>query len=154
MKRRNKPLGEYLRFAKLGVGLLLLVSIVRFLLKPAFGIPYEQATHFASVTFLMLILMPVYAVVVARHGGSYRDLLGVALALSLSTTLFIMLGIALDDFGGIDTYYTDLAHGGQLNPWAHMAGHILGGVIGALVLWGLGSLVYLVAGGSRKKAMA
>ncbi|MGH7496294.1 MAG: hypothetical protein ACREOO_28410 [bacterium] len=154
MKLLNKPFGEYLRFTKLGVGLLLLVSIVRFLMKPVFGVPYAQGTHFTSVTFLMLILMAVYAVMVARSGGSFRDLLGVALALALPTSLFIVLGIALDDFGGIDTYYTDLAHGGEVTAWVHMGAHVVGGIIGALVLWGLGSLVYLVAGGSRKKAMA
>jgi hypothetical protein len=154
MKLLKKPFGEYLEYTKLGIGLLLLVSVVRFLLKPVFEIPYAQGTHFASVTILLPILMLVYAVMIARNRGSFRDLLGVALALSLSAALFVMLGIALDDFGGIDTYYTDPEHGGQLNAWAHMGGHLVGGFIGALILWGLGSLAYLIAGGSRKKAMA
>jgi hypothetical protein len=103
----------------------------------------------------MPILMLVYSVMVARSSGSYRDLLGVAMALALPTTLFIMLGIAIDDFGGIDTYYTDPAHGGNLNAWAHMGGHVVfNGILVTLVLWGIGSLVNLVAGGSRKKALA
>ncbi len=154
MKLLDKPFGEYLRFAKAGIGILFVVSVVRFLLKPLLGIPYAQGTHFASVTIFMLILMPLYAVRVAREGGSFRDLLGVALALALPTTLFVIFGIALDDFGGVDTYYTDLAHGGEVNAWVHMGAHVIGGVIGTLILWGLGSLAYLAAGGRRKKAMA
>lgn len=154
MKLLNKPFAEYLQSAKIGIGLLLLVSVVRFLLKPLWGIPYEQATHFASVTILLPILMLVYSVMVGRSGGTYRDLLGVAMALGLSTALFIIIGIAVDDFGGIDTYYTDPAHGGNLNAWAHMGGHVVAGIIFTLVLWGIGSLVYLVVGGSRKKAIA
>jgi hypothetical protein len=154
MKLFNKPFVEYLNDTKLGITLLLLVSVVRFVLKPMFGVPYQQGTHFASVTILMPILMLVYSVMVARSGGSYRDLLGIAAALALPTALFIIIGIAIDDFGGIDTYYTDLAHGGNLNAWLHMGGHIVAGVIGTLVLWAIGSLVYLIAGGSRKKAMA
>jgi Na+/proline symporter len=155
MKLLNKPFGEYLRFTKVGIGLLLLVSVVRFMLWPMFQIPYQQGTNFASVTILLPILMVVYAVMVARSGGSYRDLLGVAMALALPTTLFIILGIAIDDFGGIDTYYTDPAHGGNLNPWAHMGGHIVfSGIVVSLVLWGIGSLVNRILAGNRKKAMA
>jgi hypothetical protein len=155
MKLLDKPFAEYLKFAKVGVGLLLLVSVVRFLLKPVFGVPYEQGTHFASVTILMPILMLVYSVMIARSGGSYRDLLGVAAALALPTTLFIMLGIAIDDFGGIDTYYTDLAHGGNVNAWAHMGGHVVvNGILFTLVLWAIGSLVNLIVRASRKKAVA
>jgi len=154
MKLFNKPFGEYLQSAKVGIGLLLAVSVIRFTLKPMFGIPYEQGTHFASVSILMPILMLFYAVQVARSGGTYRDVLGMAAALALPTLLFIDLGIAIDDFGGIDTYYTDLAHGGNLNAGLHMLGHVFGtGIISTLVLWGIGSLIYVFAGG-RKKVMA
>ena len=154
MKLLNKPFAEYLQMAKLGIGLLLLVSVVRFVLKPMFDMPYAQGTNFASVTILMPILMLFYAIKVANSGGTYRDLLGVAMALGFSTALFIIVGIAVDDFGGVDTYYTDLAHGGDLNPWMHIVGHVVFGIVVTLVLWGVGSLIYLIAGGARKKAMA
>ncbi len=155
MKLLNKPFGEYVQMTQLGVGLVLLVSVVRFVLKPMFDIPYAQGTTFASVTILVPILMLFYAIKVANSGGTYRDVLGVAAALSLSAMVFIILGIAIDEFGGIDTYYTDLEHGGSFNVWQHMGGHVIfSGIIFTLVMWGVGSLVYLIARASRKKVMA
>jgi hypothetical protein len=156
MKLFNKPFGEYIQFAKVGVYLLALVSVVRFLMKPVFNIPYAQGTHFTSVTILMPILMIVYTLRAGAAGlDSYRDLLGIAAALAIPTMVFIILGIAVDTLGGIETYYTDLAHGGNINQWLHVGGHILvTGVIYSLILWGIGSLVHLATGASRKKAMA
>jgi hypothetical protein len=156
MKLLNKPLGEYCQFTKVGIYLLALVSVVRFLMKPVFNIPYAQGTHFTSVTILMPILMIVYTMRAGSAGyGSYRDLLAIAAALALSSATFIILGIAVDTLGGIDTYYTDLAHGGNINQWLHVGGHILVTGVGfSLILWGLGSVVHRVTGVSRKKAMA
>jgi hypothetical protein len=156
MKLFNRPFGEYLQFAKVGVYLLALVSVVRFLMKPVFNIPYAQGTHFTSVTILMPILMIVYTLRAGTAGlGSYRDLLGIAAALAISTMVFIILGIAVDTLGGIETYYTDPEHGGNINQWLHVGGHILVTGVGfSLFLWGVGSLVHLATGASRKKAMA
>lgn len=156
MKLFNRPFGEYLQFAKVGVYLLALVSLVRFLLKPVFDVPYAEGMHFTSVTILLPILMIVYALRAGAAGlGSYRDLLGVAAALAIPTTAFIILGIAEDSLAGIETYYTDPAHGGNINQWLHVGGHILvTGVVYNLILWGLGSQVHLVTGASRKKALA
>jgi hypothetical protein len=145
MKFFQKPLSEYARETRLGLGLLAALAVVRFLLKPVFDIPYARGTTFSSVTLLGLILMLVYAVRAARARGTYRDLLGIAAALSYWTSLLVIVAIVIDDFGGIDTYYTDLAHGGNLNPWAHIGGHVIGAILGTLILWGIGSLVYLVA---------
>ena len=152
MKLLNRPFKHYLRQARLGIALLLVVAIVRFLLKPIFDIPYEQGTLWASLTVLQPILMLVYSVVVARKGGTFRDLLGVAASLALFAALLIIVSIAIDDFGGIDTYYTDPDHGGRGNPWGHMWGHVVGGVISTPVLWAVGSLVYLAAGGLKRAA--
>ena len=63
--------------------------------------------------------------------------------------LFVILGIAVDDFGGIDTYYTGPQ---EANTWGHMFGHVVEGVIFTLLLWGIGSVVYLVAGGRKRAA--
>ncbi|MCI0696244.1 hypothetical protein L0337_30105 [candidate division KSB1 bacterium] len=156
MKLFNRTFGEYLQFAKVGVYLLALVSLVRFLMKPVFNIPFAEGTHFTSVTILLPILMIVYALRAGSAGfGSYRDLLGIAAALAIPTTAFIVLGIAVDSLAGIETYYTDPDHGGNINQWLHVGGHLLvTGVVYSLILWGLGSLVHLATGASRKKAMA
>jgi hypothetical protein len=156
MKLFNKPLGEYCQFSKMGIYLLALVGVIRFLMKPVFNVPYAQGTYFTSMTILLLVLMVVYAVRANAAGMSYRDLLGIAVVLSFSTAAMIMVAIAVDDFGGIETYYTDPAepHKGVMNPFQHMGGHLLFGVVASLVLWGVGSLAYFVTNMSKKKAMA
>jgi len=155
MKLFNKPFGEYWQFAKGGVYLLAALSVIRFLMKPVFNIPYAQGTHFTSVTILMILLMIYYAARANGSGYGYRDLLGIAAVICLSTAAMIIVGIAIDDFGGIETYYTDLEHGGSFNAWQHIGGHIIfTGVISSIVLWGIGSLVYFIANRGRKKAIA
>jgi hypothetical protein len=157
MKLFNRAFGEYFQFTKIGIYLLALVAVARFLMKPVLNIPYAQGTFFTSVTILLPILMIVYTIRANAAGlGSYRDLLGIAAVLTLSTAVMIMLAIAVDDFGGIETYYTDPAepHKGVMNPFQHMGGHLLFGLISTLVMWGIGALTHFIIGLTRKKAMA
>ena len=103
MKLFHKPFGHYLRQTRWGMGLLLAVAVVLFLMLPLFQVPYETGTGWVSLTVLLPVLMLVYAVVVARAGGTFRDVLGIALCLGFSSALFVILGIGIDDFGGVDT---------------------------------------------------
>jgi hypothetical protein len=139
-----KPFRTYFSETRVGLWLLLAVGVIRFLLKPVFGIPYPQATLYSSLTILVLILIVVYSALAASRRETYRDVLGIAAAISLSSAAIIVVAIAIDEFGGVDTYYTDLAHGGNLNPFLHMGGHLIGAVVGTLVGWGLGSLVFAI----------
>lgn len=150
MKLLNQPFRQYFREARLGILLLLLVALMRFLFQPLFQIPQDQGTHWVSLTIMLPIIMLCYSVRVALKGGTFRDLLALAAWFALSGMLFVMLGIAIDDFGGVDTYYTVP---GESNTWGHMLAHVVEGVILTLLLWGIGSVVYLVAGG-RKRASA
>ena len=145
----HKPLSHHFRSTRGGALLLVAIGLVRFFLKPVFQIPYERGTTFASVTILLLILMVWYS---TRTTGNYRDVLGVAAALSIVAGLVIIVSIAIDDLGGIDTYYTDPMHGGELNPWMHMGAHAVGVVVFTVALWGIGSLILRVRGGSRASA--
>ena len=79
---------------------------MRFLLQPLFQIPQDQGTHWVSLTIMLPIIMMCYSVAVALKGGTFRDLLALAAWFALSGMLFVILGIAIDDFGGIETYYT------------------------------------------------
>jgi len=151
MKILNKPFREYFREARLGIALLLLIAVMRFLLQPLFQIPQEQGTHWVSLTIMLPIIMVCYSLAVALKGGAFRDLLALAAWFALSGMLFVILGIAIDDFGGIDTYYTGPA---ESNPWSHMFAHVVEGVVFTLLLWGIGSVVYLVAGGRKRAASA
>jgi hypothetical protein len=147
----DKPFKVYVKQARYGIALLFVVSLVRFLLKPVLAIPYEIGT-WVSVTIAQPILMLIYTMRVIRTSGTYRDLLGFASALSLSMLVFIVAGILVDDLLGIDSYYTDPAHGGALNPWKHIVGHVITAIVFTIVLWGIGSLIYTMAKGSRKTA--
>jgi len=152
MKILDQPFTAYVKEAQSGIALMFVVSLIRLVLKPVFGIPYEKGTLFASVTIVQPILMLIYTMRVIRTSGTYRDLLGFATVLSLSMLVFIAAGILIDDFGGIDTYYTDPAHGGAFSPWEHIAGHTIAAIVFTIVLWGIGSLIYVIAGGSQKTA--
>jgi hypothetical protein len=150
MKILDRPFADYVREARIGIILLLAVAVVRFLMKPVFGVSYEQGTHFTSSTALLPVLMLFYSMRVIRTRGTYRDMLGFSAVLSLSQALFVALGIGADDFGGIDTYYTDLAHGGSINPSTHMLAHLIGGIFFTLILWGMGSLLYAISRRGKK----
>ncbi len=71
MKLFDKPFSQYLRDARVGIGLLLLMAIVRFLLQPLFQIPSDQGTNWVSLTILLPIIMLIYSVAVARRGGDF-----------------------------------------------------------------------------------
>ena len=96
---------------------------------------------------MVLILAIIYSVRLARRGEGFLDVLGTVAALAIPMALMIVVAIAVDEFGGIDTYFTDPAHGGSLSPWTHMFGHVIAGIVLSLGLWGIGSVVFLVAGG-------
>jgi hypothetical protein len=100
---------------------------------------------------MLPFIMMGYSGAVAPRGGNFRDLLALAGLFAFSGMLFVMLGIAIDDFAGIDTYYTGP---GESNTWGHMLAHVVEGVILTLLLWGIGSVVYLVAGGRKRAASA
>ncbi len=149
MKLLNQPFRQYFREARLGIALLFLVALMRFLFQPLFQIPQDQGTHWVSLTIMLPIIMLCYSVRVALKGGTFRDLLALAAWFALSGMLFVMLGIAIDDFAGVDTYYTVPE---ESNTWGHMLAHVVEGVILTLLLWGIGSVVYLVAGGRKRAA--
>ena len=103
MKLLNQPFRQYFREARLGIALLFLVALMRFLFQPLFQIPQDQGTHWVSLTIMLPIIMMCYSVAVALKGGTFRDLLALAAWFALSGMLFVILGIAIDDFGGINT---------------------------------------------------
>src|SRR6059036_1466482 len=97
----SKPFLTYFRETCVGLWLLLALGVIRFLLKPVFGIPYSQATLYSSLTILVLVLIVVYAALAARRRETYRDLLGISAAISFSSTALIIVAIAIDELGGI-----------------------------------------------------
>ena len=71
----GKKLGEYVRFARVGIFLILLVGLARFIVGVS-GVPYERATHLVSLTITTSVLAIVYgARAAATRFGGYRQLL-------------------------------------------------------------------------------
>lgn len=151
MKLFNRSLGSYCADVRVGVILLGVLAVIRFLMLPVFGVPFAEGSLYASLNVLLPILGIYYAYSFGqRPGTSYRDILGIAFTLAVSLNVFVSLGIAVDDFGGIQTYYTDMAHGGEFNPVLHILAHLIGAtLLHTLFIWGLGSLVFAL---TRRKA--
>ena len=141
----NKTISDYAKVVQPGLVLLAGITLVRFLLQPVFNVPIEAAGKFASITIFSLIVGLFYVVKAAVAGDTYRDLLGLSITLFIGVALLISVAIGVDEFAGIDTYFTHPSHGGDTNPFIHMFAHLVFGAICALLVWGIGSLVRKMA---------
>lgn len=151
MKLFERPMGSYCEEVRVGIILLGVLAVIRFLMLPVFGVPFAAGSIYVSLNLLLPILGIYYAYSFGQRAGTtYRDILGMAFALGLSLNVFVSIGILIDDFGGIDTYFTDPAHGGDFNPVVHVLAHLVGATLfHTLFIWGLGSLVFRL---TRRKA--
>ncbi len=147
----SHSLGAYFKNVRIGLVLLVLVGVVRFLMKPVLGIPAESGSALTGVAWLWLILVLVYSTLVGQKGGRFGDVVGTVFVLSAVASVISVVGIALDEFGGIDTYFTDPRHGGSMNPWLHMGGHLIAGIVLTIAGSLIGGLVFLL-GRSLKRA--
>ena len=101
----GKTVREYVRFVRIGLVLLVAMGIVRFVVGIS-GVPYERATHLASLTIVVFVLAIVYGQRAAafRFGG-YRHLIPVALLLGGTMYGFIVIAIAVEGLGGIHGFF-------------------------------------------------
>ena len=155
MKIFSRSLSEYYNTVKAGILLLATMAVIRFLMLPVFNIPYEQGTTYTS-TFILLLVIGVFFTYRASQSPdtTYRDLLGIAFVLAISTQIITVIAIAIDDFGGIDTYFTDPNHS-VANTYLHIIGHLLvPTTVSTLLIWGAGSLIKRVMGKSSQQAVA
>ena len=142
----SQPLSGFCTHVKTGLTVIGVFALVRFLMLPAFGVPYDQGTTYTSVFIVSLIVIVLYAIGHARDAGGYKDLLAISFIVLMTANLFIVVAIGIDEGLGIDTYYTDPAHGGSQNVFLHMFGHLVPAtIIGSLFGWLVASIVYTVA---------
>ena len=157
----KRPL-EYVKFARIGMILIILMGLARFFIGIS-GVPFERATHLVSLTNLTLLLFVIYGHRVAATGfGTYRHLLPTVAALTISMYGFIILAILAEGIGGLQGYfhYHALhAMSGQLPPQlmglinvpalmnvpTHIVGQIIAWVFVTLFGWGVASLGYLLS---------
>ncbi len=138
----SKPFGSYVNSVKPGLYLLLVVAVVRFMMLPVFNVPYDSGTTYTSMSILLIILGVFFAYKLSQtQGSTYKDVLGTMMVLSYSNAIIVSIAILIDDFGGIETYFTAPGHSLE-STFAHIAGHIfVAGTFMALLLWGVGSLM-------------
>lgn len=153
----GKKAGDYVKFAGIGMILIVLMGVIRFVVGIS-GVPYERATHFVSVTILTSLLFVVHGYrAAATRFGSYRHLLPTAFALSASMYGFITLAILTEGLGGLHGYFhvhslhalaqTSIVQqmniDTTLNVPTHIGGQFLVMIPFTFWGWGLASLAFL-----------
>jgi len=141
----GKTFGDYVRFA---AGMLALVTIVAVL---RFGL-FQAGASVAHVKWLSVTVASFFGVFYlgvtthTRGFGSYRQLLALLLLQQWVSQMIVITAIVLSALTGETNIYTRPEFGGGgANPWAHVAGHVVFGVvIATIVFWGFGSLVLWV----------
>ncbi len=144
----GKNLRDAFSFARLGIILIVLMGIVRFIAGVS-GVPYEKATHLVSLTVLVLVLAAVYGQRARAKGfGSYRHLLAVAFALAAPMYAVIITAILVEGLTGLHGYFH--APGQGLMPAGmDLAQHVVGQLIAmlgtTLFLWGIACLGFALS---------
>lgn len=168
----GKGLGDYARFARTGMILIVLMGLARFIVGIS-GVPYERATNLLSITILIMLLSFVYGQKAAASGfGGYRQLLPTVFMLAASMYGFIILAISVEGLLGFHGYFhgQTLAHFAKqaegfsrthdhfhapgsllgaaagMNTATHAAGQLIAMVLFTVpVCWGLASLGFLLS---------
>jgi hypothetical protein len=139
----DKKLGEYARFARVGIVLILLVGLARFIVGVS-GVPYEGATHLVSLTITTLALAVVYgARTAATRFGGYRHLLPTVVLLAVTMYGFIIVAILVEGLGGIHGYFHAPGHGlapGGIAVRDHIGGQLLAMLFSIGVFWVLAAV--------------
>lgn len=135
----GKTFGDYIRFVRVGLIVLIGTGVLRFLVGVS-GVSYERATHLTSMTFAVFVLAIVYGgrAAATRFGG-YRHLIPVALLLGATMYGFIIAAILVEGLGGIHGFFHSPGSGfapermglyehvtGQLSVMPTMTASILG----------------------------
>jgi hypothetical protein len=152
----GKSLTEYLAFQRVFLGLILVVGVLRLALSLA-GVG-NDTVRWLSVTVVALAGWLYYSIRVHTSGfGSYRHLLPLLVNQHVLAHGIVVIGLVIAIFTGQDNIYSapEYSGGGDGKNWVHVAAHVGIGMIGfSLVLWGLGSLVMLIARKASPRAPA
>ena len=142
----GKRLSEYVAFAKVFLGLVLVVGIARLALSLG-GVP-NAAARWISISAVIWIGIFYFAIRVHTTGfGTYRHLLPIYFLQSLAAQAVIVPGIIIAILTGHDNIFSipEFFFGEDGKTWGHAAAHLfVGTTIGSLVGWLVGCLVMFV----------
>jgi len=155
----GKRLSEYFAFCKPFLGLILVVGIARIAL--SFGDAHNSSARWLSMTAVIWIGVVYYSIRVHTSGfGSYKQLLPICFLQSVTAQVIIVPSIIVAILTGKDNVFSipESFFGNDGKTWAHVAGHLIVGTVGAsLISWIVGSVIMFVtkkatAGGDKKAA--
>lgn len=154
MKIFGKTLGEYVRFQKPFLILILAVGLVRLALTLS-GAP-NSAVRWLSMTVVLLAGVIYAGIKAPRAGLGYRHLLPVMVLQAALLNGITIVGILIAISTGHDNIFTSPEFsppGNEGRGAFHVFGHVLFGTgIGSLLSWGLSSLVMWITKKATKRS--
>jgi hypothetical protein len=148
MRIFERPLPEYVSFAKPFIVLMLVIGLVRLSVSLA-GVP-DSAARWISTSAAAWIAVFYYGIRVQTSGfGSYKQLLPVLFLVNAAAQIIAMLGILVAIITGQGNIYTvpEYAFGADGATWLHFFSHLFfGTAAGSVVYWLFGCLIMFVSG--------
>jgi hypothetical protein len=143
MKIFGKPLSEYFSFARLFLILILAAGVTRLALSLN-GVPNET-TRWFTMTGLAWIGVIYYSIHIHTSGfGSYKQLLVIFVLQDWIAQAIAITGIIIAMSTGVNNVFSSpkFAFGQDGKTWLHLGAHLfIGTTAGALIPWGIGSLI-------------
>lgn len=151
----GKPLSYYIGLQKPALIAITVVFLIR-LIMPSGGIP-TSAGKVLSLTAVLILALPYYALIAKREGLGFKHLFAMCLVQGLFSQMLVALAIGLGILTGADNIYTipefyPQSSGGTAFPvdgknWMHAIAHVA--FAGALALplasWVVASILLVVA---------
>jgi hypothetical protein len=143
----GKRPSEYVSFARLFLGLILVTGVARLALSLG-GFP-NSTVKWISITAVMWIGVLYYSIRVHSSGfGSYKQLLPICVLQMCAAQVIIVPAIALGILTGHDNIFTapEYSFGADGKTWFHVGAHLLFGMtVGSLVSWLTGCCIMFAA---------
>lgn len=142
----GKRLSEYVAFAKVFLGLIFAVGVLRLALSLG-GVP-NSTTKWLSMTAVAWIGVLYNSIRVHTSGfGSYKQLLPVLALQNMVVQAIAITAIVIAIFTGTDNIYStpEYAFGQDGKTWLHAGAHlVIGTIVGSLVAWLVGCLIMFI----------
>jgi len=142
----GKRLSEYVVFAKLFLFLIFAAGVIRLTLSLN-GVPNET-TRWFTMTGLAWVGAIYYSIRIHTTGfGSFKQLLVILVLQDWIAQAIAITGIAMAISSGTNNVFSapEFAFGGDGKTWLHLGAHlVIGTTVGALLPWGIGSLILVV----------
>ena len=151
----GKPMAYYLRLQAPALIAITAVFLIRLVMSMA-GVA-DSAGKILSITFVLILALPYYALLAKREGLTFKHLYAMCFVQGVFSQTLVALAIVLAIFTGHDNIYTipdfyPASQGGTPFPvdgknWMHAAAHVIfaGALALPLVSWAVSSVLLVIA---------